>query len=72
MRLLAREAGSAREAEYIDGIKVVYDRGWVLALPDASEPIFHLIAEGKSPSDAAELIGRYANRILELQQRKGA
>ena len=72
MRLLAREAGAAREAEYIDGIKVIYDRGWVLALPDASEPIFHLIAEGKSPSDAAELLGRYARRILELQQKKGA
>ena len=72
MRLLAREAGAAREAEYVDGIKVIYDRGWVLALPDASEPIFHLIAEGQSPSDAAELIGQYASRILELQQRKGA
>ena len=71
MRLLAREAGSAREAEYIDGIKMVYDRGWILALPDASEPVFHLIAEGKSPSDAAELIGRYESRILELQK-KGA
>lgn len=71
MRLLAREAVSAREAEYIDGIKMFYDRGWVLALPDASEPLFHLIAEGKSPSDATELIGRYASRIRELQK-KGA
>lgn len=71
MRLLAREASSAREAEYIDGIKMFHDRGWVLALPDASEPLFHLIAEGKSPSDASELIGRYASRIRELQK-KGA
>ncbi|WP_324715660.1 mannose-1-phosphate guanyltransferase [Carboxydochorda subterranea] len=71
MRLLAREAGTAREAEYIDGIKMFYDRGWVLALPDASEPVFHLIAEGKSRSDVEELIGRYATRIQELQK-KGA
>ena len=71
MRLLAREAVSAREAEYIDGIKMFHERGWVLALPDASEPLFHLIAEGKSPTDANELIGRYADRIRELQK-KGA
>lgn len=71
MRLLAREAATAREAEYIDGIKMFYDRGWVLALPDACEPVFHLIAEGKSASDATELIGRYASRIRELQK-KGA
>jgi mannose-1-phosphate guanylyltransferase/phosphomannomutase len=31
----------------IDGIKVFYsDRDWVLVLPDASEPLVHIFANG--------------------------
>jgi len=65
MRVLAEgEQGSA--ADYTDGIKVTHEHGWVLALPDPSEPCFHVFAEGLSLAEAQALAHECCNRIRDI------
>lgn len=68
MRRLTEESGTlAQRAELIDGIKLAdSDREWALVLPDASEPIFHVFAEGRSQDDAAARMHRYADMIKAI------
>ena len=46
MRTLV-ELSKDRRLELIDGVKVLHDDGWVLALPDPEEPVTHIWAEGR-------------------------
>ena len=39
----------------VDGVKVLHDDGWVLALPDPEEPLTHVWAEGRTDADARSL-----------------
>ena len=39
-------AGKDRELVLVDGVKVLHDDGWALALPDPEEPVTHVWAEG--------------------------
>ena len=39
------EQGKDRELVLVDGVKVLHDGGWVLALPDPEEPVTHVWAE---------------------------
>jgi len=64
MRSLMELAG--RDVELVDGVKVRYDDGWVLALPDPEEPITHLWAEASSESEARRLGQEYARRVRQL------
>jgi mannose-1-phosphate guanylyltransferase/phosphomannomutase len=50
----------------LDGIRVLRKDGWVLILPDASDPVFHVVAEGRSSSEAHELVEDYAARVATL------
>ena len=50
-RLLDETHGE--NVELTDGIRIGRDGGWVLVLPDASDPIFNVYAEGDS-SDGAD------------------
>ena len=36
----------------VDGVKVMHDDGWVLALPDPEEPVTHVWAEAGTDADA--------------------
>jgi mannose-1-phosphate guanylyltransferase/phosphomannomutase len=38
-----------------DGIKIFDDRGWMLARPDADEPVLHVYAEGHSDEQSEAL-----------------
>ncbi len=52
----------------LDGIKVVFDRGWMLVRPSGTEPIIRVQAEGKTPGEAEELANlgvRVVGEILE-------
>jgi len=64
MRNLVEIAG--REVVLIDGVKVVHDDGWVLALPDPEEPLTHVWAEAATDADARRLAQEYARRIRQL------
>jgi mannose-1-phosphate guanylyltransferase/phosphomannomutase len=48
----------------VDGIKVFLDHSeWVLILPDAEEPLFHVYAEAGDDSRANELAGTYLDTL---------
>lgn len=73
MRVLTREADALMSAnkqhvEMVDGIKFFERDGWVLVLPDASEPYFHIYAESSSHEHAHELLCKYAKKIELLLQ----
>lgn len=67
MRLIAEENGGADEIELIDGVKIFTDHSWVLVLPDALEPIFHIYAESADEGESKTLVESIARRIEELQ-----
>jgi len=63
MRRVAEEAKSSRHVEMLDGIKIFEDGEWVLILPDAVEPQFHLYAESNDPNGAQAAVDRFSRRI---------
>jgi mannose-1-phosphate guanylyltransferase/phosphomannomutase len=58
MRRLLDET-DGENVELTDGIRIGREGGWVLVLPDASEPQFNIYAEGRSDEEAQ----RYADEI---------
>jgi mannose-1-phosphate guanylyltransferase/phosphomannomutase len=67
MRTLV-ERNQDRELVLVDGVKVIHDGGWVLALPDPEEPVTHLWAEAGTDPDARRLAQEYARRIRQLMR----
>ncbi len=67
MRLLNQQY-KERLAEQIDGVKIMLgDEAWVLVLPDADSPLFHVFAQASSDEQATGLVQRY-RRIVESFQ----
>jgi mannose-1-phosphate guanylyltransferase/phosphomannomutase len=66
MRSLVERAD--RELVLVDGVKLLHDEGWVLALPDPDEPLTHIWAEGGSDAEARRLAQDYARRIRAMQR----
>jgi mannose-1-phosphate guanylyltransferase/phosphomannomutase len=67
MRILSEQYRERRE-EPIDGVKI--DLGaeeWVLVLPDADRPLFHVLAEARSRDSAQALADKYARVVSGLQ-----
>ena len=64
MRTLV-ELSKDRRLELIDGVKVLHDDGWVLALPDPEEPVTHIWAEGPDGASAKSLAQEYVRRIRQ-------
>ncbi len=69
MRRLTEESrGQGGRAELIDGIKLKdSEREWVLVLPDASEPLFHVFAEGRNEEDAHARARQYVEKIEAIK-----
>jgi mannose-1-phosphate guanylyltransferase/phosphomannomutase len=63
-KLLAETNGE--NVELTDGIRVSREGGWVLVLPDASDPLFNVYAEGRSDEEARRYADEFATRIVEL------
>jgi len=67
MRLLNQQYKD-RLAEQIDGVRIVLgDEEWVLVLPDADNPLFHVFAQAPTDEQAEGLVQRY-RRIVESFQ----
>jgi len=68
MRRLTEESRTlANKTDLIDGIKLSdSEREWVLVLPDAADPVFHIFAEGQSQEDAVARSRRYVEKIQTL------
>lgn len=64
MRTLV-ELSKDRRLELIDGVKVIHDDGWVLALPDLEEPTTHIWAEADTQTRAKQLAEEYVRRIRQ-------
>jgi mannose-1-phosphate guanylyltransferase / phosphomannomutase len=65
MRRLLDET-DGEHVELTDGIRVSREGGWVLVLPDASDPLFNVYAEGRSDDEANRYADEIASRIDEL------
>jgi mannose-1-phosphate guanylyltransferase/phosphomannomutase len=65
MRTLIREQRN-NPIEMLDGLRVMREDGWVLILPDASEPAFKVLAESSSPEEAVRYVDAMSERIAEL------
>jgi mannose-1-phosphate guanylyltransferase/phosphomannomutase len=65
MRRLLDET-DAQNVELTEGIRVSREGGWVLVLPDASEPQFNVYAEGRTDDEARGYADDIAGRIEEL------
>ncbi|HEX8981214.1 MAG TPA: mannose-1-phosphate guanyltransferase [Ktedonobacterales bacterium] len=67
MRILS-EQYRERSEEPIDGVKIdLGGEGWVLVLPDADRPLFHVLAESRSRDSAQALADKYARVVSGLQ-----
>jgi len=68
MRLLNEQYKDRLDSQ-IDGLKIrLGEDEWVLLLPDADRPLFHVIAQGCSHEHAAELANRYERVVKGLQE----
>ena len=65
MRVLS-ERMKGREVDLLDGIKVFEERGWAQVLPDPSEPLVHVYAEGETHEDAARLEDEFTALVEQI------
>jgi len=49
-----------------DGVKIFVEGGWVLVMPDADRPEYHVIASTTDPVQSAALVERYAAVVREV------
>ncbi len=66
MRVLNENFRSQR-GRHIDGIRIERGEDWVLVLPDADRPLFHIVAEARSEQAAKSLAEEYATVVNGLQ-----
>lgn len=55
-------------ADLTEGVKVVYDNGWVLVMPDQIDDTCHIVTESYNEEFAAELCADFTRQIGELLQ----
>jgi mannose-1-phosphate guanylyltransferase / phosphomannomutase len=68
MRLLNQQYKD-RLGQQIDGVKIqLGNHEWVLVLPDADQPLFHIYAEARSFDQAQDLVARYERIVQGLQE----
>jgi mannose-1-phosphate guanylyltransferase/phosphomannomutase len=60
------EQSKDRRVVLVDGVKVIHDDGWALALPDPEEPVTHIWAEAASGDGARRLAEEYSRRIRQM------
>lgn len=54
------------DIELFDGLRIKHDDGWVLVLPDSSDPTLCVYAEATNDGDAAAYAERMGSRIQQL------
>ena len=66
MRILSEQYRERRD-DPVDGVKIDLGEEWVLVLPDADRPLFHVLAESRSRDSAQALADKYARVVSGLQ-----
>lgn len=57
-----QEMPSATDAA--EGVKITFDKGWVIVIPDMEKEVFHVVSEGANAEFAHELCDICVNKIL--------
>ena len=58
---LGEDVSHSGDTRILDGVRVIEaDRGWILVLPDPSEAVTHLWAEGSDVDTAQSLLDEWA------------
>jgi mannose-1-phosphate guanylyltransferase/phosphomannomutase len=65
MRGIVERAGD-RPMVLVDGVKILYDDGWALVLPDPELALTHVWAEGPSDVEARRLVAIHAGHVADL------
>lgn len=65
MRALTEEK-TDNKLELFEGVKIHHDKGWVLVLPDADEPVCTVYTEGVSEEIAESLSEMYIDKIKNI------
>jgi mannose-1-phosphate guanylyltransferase/phosphomannomutase len=66
MRQLSESVRTGERVELVDGIKIFDQERWVLVLPDAVEPMFHIYAETDTEAASHGFAAEYAKKIAEM------
>jgi len=61
---IANESSGAK-IDRTDGMKVIFDDGWILARPSGTEPIFRIFSESKDEELAKERADKYEGLVRE-------
>ena len=61
---IANESAEAK-IDRTDGMKIVFDEGWILARPSGTEPIFRIFSESKDEKLAKERAEKYERLVKE-------
>ena len=64
----AIEEAKGKKAELIDGVKIYFDNGWVLLLPDPDEAYFHVWVETSDDKASREILKEYADKVKKWQE----
>ena len=66
VKLEASELGL--KIDTLDGIKILYEDGWVLIRPSGTEPIIRIFAEAKKQERAEELMQEGVNMVIGAEK----
>ena len=59
-------ATSSGHIELVDGIRIVYDEGWILILPDPIQPAVHIYCEALTDEARDTIVDEYSVKIKRL------
>jgi phosphomannomutase/phosphoglucomutase len=64
-----RETEKDASADLTDGLKLLYDDGWILVRPSGTEPLFRIFSESKDSKKAAERADRAESTARDFIRR---
>ncbi len=67
MRLLNEQYRDERVPQ-VDGVKIGNGNQWALILPDADQPVFHIVAEAPNQNEAEAMAEKYGDLVSSLQR----
>ena len=60
------ELSEGKPRVLVDGVKLIFEDGWVLVLPDHDQAVCHIMAEAIEEQSCDSLIEQYTNHLKEF------